>query len=365
MPASILEYLDEYGDISFEDRPFGDADSLVLAQLSYLKYDDAVHEKPEIYLRDIQADGDGVSIFGERIYGKRNRGLFDRLLKSRRYSDLKISHYVNILDREVQTQFSAVTFLVPGIDPFVAYRGTDESMIGWKEDFNLTYMTQIPAQRLAIEYLTDAASMIDGRFRIGGHSKGGHLSIYAAMHASEEIQDRLTKIYCLDGPGFMKGMLQMDGYERIRDRIVKYLPQSSLIGMLQQRDDNYTVIKSIGIGLLQHNLYTWRVENGELVPEGDLKETARIRDDAINDWIESLAPESRQKFVDSLYEIISGCEADTVAEFMDRFMENSKQIISSYKDTDADTTDMLRRISRKLIDCAKVHFMNELENMLS
>lgn len=365
MPATILEYLDEYGDTSFEDRPFGDADSLVLAQLSYLKYDDAVREGEDIYLRDIQAGGDGVSIFGERIYGKRNRGLFDRLLKSRRYSDLKISHYVNILDREVQTQFSAVTFLVPGIDPFVAYRGTDDSMIGWKEDFNLTYMTQIPAQRLAIEYLTDAASMIDGCFRIGGHSKGGHLSIYAAMHASEEIQDRLIKIYCLDGPGFMKGMLQMDGYERIRDRIVKYLPQSSLIGMLQQRDDNYTVIKSIGIGLLQHNLYTWCVENGELVPEGDLKETARIRDDAINDWIESLAPESRQKFVDSLYEIISGCEADTVAEFMDRFMENSKQIISSYKDTDADTTDMLRRISRKLIDCAKVHFMNELENMLS
>lgn len=365
MPASILEYLDEYGDMTFDDRPFGDADSLVLAQLSYLKYDGLVPGNGAVLLKDIQCNDSSGSIFGEHIYGRLNRELFDRLVKSRRYAGLEISHYVNIVDIEVQTQFSAVTFLIPGLEPFVAYRGTDESMIGWKEDFNLTYMTQIPAQRLAVEYLLEASAMTEGRFYIGGHSKGGHLSIYAAMYAPEEVQERIIRIYCLDGPGFMKDMLRLDGYERIRDRIVKYLPQSSLVGMLQQRDDNYTVIKSIGIGLLQHNLYTWRVEKGELVAESNLKETARIRDDAINDWIESLSPESRQKFVDSLYEIISGCEADNMAEFMDKFLENSKQIISSFKDTDADTTEMLKTISRKLIDCAKVHFLTELENMLS
>lgn len=365
MPASILEYIDEYGDITCADRPFGDADSLVLSQLSYLKLDELIPDRGVILLHEIKESAHIDSAFGEHLSGKLNRELFDRLIKSRRFADLQISHYVSITDKEVQTQFCAVTFTIPGVEPFVAYRGTDETMVGWKEDFNLTYMDQIPAQRLAIEYLTEAASDIEGRFYIGGHSKGGHLSIYSAMYVPEDIQERVIRIYCLDGPGFTRDMLHMDGYERIRDRIVKYLPQSSLVGMLQQRDDNYTVIKSIGVGLLQHNLYTWRVEKGELVPEGDLKDVARIRDDAINDWIESLPPQSRQKFVDSLYEIISGCEADTVAEFWDKFITNSRQIISSYKDTDADTTEMLKQISRKLVDSAKVHFMTELENILS
>lgn len=365
MPASILEYLDEYGDKSFSERPFGDADSMILSQLSYLKYDGLIPDGGSVILRELKDTAQTDAVFGDTLAGKLNRELFARAVKSKRFSETGISHYVNIIDRDVQTQFCAVTFTVPGLEPYVAYRGTDETMIGWKEDFNLTYMDQIPAQRMAVEYLSEAASDIDGRFYIGGHSKGGHLSIYSAMYVPEDIQDRLIRIYCLDGPGFMKDMLHLEGYERIRDRIVKYLPQSSLVGMLQQRDDNYTVIKSIGVGLLQHNLYTWRVEKGELVPEGDLKEVAKIRDDAINDWIESLPPESRQQFVDSLYEIISGCEADTVAEFWSKFISNSRQIISSFKDTDADTTDMLKQISRKLIDSAKVHFMNELENILS
>ncbi len=354
---NILGYLEEYGNRDFDKKEFGDVDSLVLAQLSYLKLDGYVPDEGHISLRQLAAVPGIDGIFGDHIYGKLNRELFERATDCRRFKDIRVSHYVSIINKELETQFCAVTFDLPEGITYVAYRGTDETMVGWKEDFNLTYMKEIPAQRLAVEYLTDAAERIKGKFYVGGHSKGGHLSIYASMHALGVIQDRLIRIYSMDGPGFMKEMLAREGYERIRDRICKYLPQSSMIGMLQERDDNYVVIKSTGVGLLQHNLYTWLTEDGELIPEPELKDKAKVRDQVINDWIEGLTPESRQRFVDTLYEIISACDAETRGEFLKNFVKNSMQIINTLRDADPETIGMLKVIIGKLFESAMVHYI--------
>ena len=354
---NLIGYIEEYGSRDFDKRPFCDADSIVLAQLSYLKFDGYVPDEGHVLLRNLKVAPGIESTYGDHIYGRLNKELFEKVTDCRRFKGLGISHYVSITDDELETQFCAVTFDLPCGITYVAYRGTDETIVGWKEDFNLTYMTEIPAQRLAIEYLSDAADRIEGPFYVGGHSKGGHLSIYAAMHSPHAIQDRLISIYSLDGPGFMKVMLKKDGYERIREKIRKYLPQSSLIGMLQERDDNYDVIKSTGVGLLQHNLYTWLIEKGELVPEGDLKDNAKIRDEVLNDWIEGLTPESRQKFVDTLYEIISACDAKTRGEFLANFVKNSMQIINTLRDADPETVNMLKVITGKLFESAMVHYI--------
>ncbi|MCR5594452.1 MAG: DUF2974 domain-containing protein [Lachnospiraceae bacterium] len=362
MEPTMVDYLKEYGDVSFKERPFGNADSVVLSQLCYFKFDGLIPDEGYVFLRDLDKKGDIDKMLEDPKYAKENRKLFDALIKSPRFKDLKIAHYVSNTDKILETQFCAVTFALPTKIIFVAFRGTDETMVGWKEDFNLTYMSEVPGHRLAMEYLNEAAARIHGSFYVGGHSKGGHLSIYASMHADPEIQDRLKAIYCLDGPGFMPAMLKEDGYARIRERIRKFLPQSSLVGMLQEHDDAYVVIKSTGVGIMQHNLYTWVVEHGDLVYMDSLKESARVADESINEWIENLNPESRKEFVDALYEIFTACDADDRVAFMDNFGKNAGQVINSMRGAGEETVKMIKDITWRLFEIASVNFKNELES---
>ena len=365
MADSILDYLEEYGGRTFVERPFGNPDVVALSQLCYLKFDGLIGEGDTVTLRGLHNHKSMAVMLEDPKYARENGRLFDRMSNSIRFRDLKISHYRNIIDKELQTQFCAMTFHLPEDIVFVAFRGTDETMVGWKEDFNLTYMDQVPAQRLSVEYLTEAADLIEGRFFVGGHSKGGHLSIYSSMHVPEEIQDRLINIYCLDGPGFMKSMLESEGYDRIRERIVKLIPQSSVVGMLSERDDRYTVIKSSGIGLLQHNLYKWEIERGELVVEDNINNRTRILDRTVNEWIEGLDQNSRQKFVDGLYDIITSCDADNRVDFLANFIKNAAQINKTLRELDEETAQMLKEVVRMLITSATINFAEEyIRNVL-
>ncbi|MBR6382310.1 MAG: DUF2974 domain-containing protein [Lachnospiraceae bacterium] len=365
MSGTILDYLKEYGNVPFSERPFCDADSMVLSQLAYLKFDGLVpdpdsQEDSGVPLAMLAKDPDREKMFADVKYRKHNRLLFERLLAGRRFRDLTLFGYRSITDLHQQTQFAAVTFVLRGSLTFVAFRGTDETMVGWKEDFNLTYMDEIPAQRFAVEYLSIAASKIPVPFFVGGHSKGGHLAIYAVMHSVPEIQDRVRRIYCLDGPGFFDRMLDKESYEKIRGRITKLLPQSSLIGMLQQQDDDYRVVKSHGVGLLQHNLYNWKVENGELEYEEELKGHVRTRDNVINDWIYSQPPQRRKEFVDSLYQVITSCDADNRIDFMANFSKNVSQVMNSLRGLDEETAQMIRNVTKALFEEAAYHFRSEL-----
>ena len=365
MSDSVIDYLEEYGGRTFVERPFGNPDVVALSQLCYLKFDGLIGEGKTATLRGLHNHKSMAVMLEDPKYARENGKLFDRLSSSIRFRDLKISHYRNIIDKELETQFCAMTFHLPGSINFVAFRGTDETMVGWKEDFNLTYMDQVPAQRLAVEYLTEAADRLVGRFFVGGHSKGGHLSIYSAMHVPEAIQKRLINIYCLDGPGFMKSMLANDGYERIRERIVKLIPQSSVVGMMSEVDDKYTVIKSSGIGLLQHNLYKWEIERGELVVEENINNRARVFDKTVKEWIEGLDPERRQKFVDSLYDIITSCDADNRVDFVANFVKNVAQIRKTLQELDEETAQMLKEVVRMLLSSATINFTEEyIRNVL-
>ena len=365
MSDSVLDYLEEYGGRTFVERPFGNPDVVALSQLCYLKFDGLIGEGETVTLRGLHNHNSMAVMLEDPKYAKENGKLFDLLSSSIRFRDLKISHYRNIIDKELETQFCAMTFHLPEDINFVAFRGTDETMVGWKEDFNLTYMDQVPAQRLSVDYLTEAADMIRGRFFVGGHSKGGHLSIYSSMHVPEEIRDRLISIYCLDGPGFMKSMLAHEGYEQIRERIIKLIPQSSVVGMLSESDDNYTVIKSSGIGLLQHNLYKWEIKRGELVVEEDINNRARVFDKSVNEWIEGLDQERRQKFVDSLYDIITSCDADNRVDFVANFVKNVAQIKKTLGELDEETSLMLKEAVRMLLTSATLNFAEEyIRNVL-
>ena len=183
MKGTIIDYLKEYADVSLRDEPMNDVDSLVLCQFSYLKFDAVVppvtEDKKPVSLQQIQEHPDYEKLYGDERYEKENRALFEAMRVCARFRNMKLNYYINIIETQsdFETQFSAVTFLLEDGTVYVAYRGTDETIVGWKEDFNMAFLSPVPGQELAVKYLNVVTERLQGKFYVGGHSKGGNLAV--------------------------------------------------------------------------------------------------------------------------------------------------------------------------------------------
>lgn len=363
MSGTIIDYLKEYGERSFGEMQFNDVDSLALCQLSYLKFDGIVPDVREngrsITLEEIASHADYEKLFADERYEKDNRALFEAMLSGRRYRYMKLNCYINIIELEWETQFSAVTFLLEDSAIYIAYRGTDETIIGWKEDFNMSFLSPIPGQAYSVKYLNMVTMKLRSRFMIGGHSKGGNLAVYAAMHCSPQVQERIVKIYSMDGPSFRPEVLTEGNYEAIADRVVKILPHSSLVGMIFEKDIRYQVVESKTFGLAQHNPYTWLTENGEFVKADDIYDSRRLMDNTINEWLLSLNEQQLKTFVDTLYQVISASQAQDLIEFTADWKKSMNGIVTALKEVDEQTARILKEIIKSLFEIAKIHMKKE------
>ncbi len=356
--ATVLNYLKEYGDYSFREMPMTEVDSLALCQLSYLKFDgmvpDVWDKRPAVTLSSLAKREDFDRLFADVRYEEVNRALVAGMLAGKRFRDLKLNFHVNIIEKEWETQFAAVTFFLEDGTVFVAFRGTDETIVGWKEDFNMAFLSPVPGQAYSVRYLDQVAAEIRGPFYIGGHSKGGNLAVYSAMNCNPGIQDRIIKIYSLDGPGFRPEVLKECGYDAIRERVVKILPHSSLVGMLFESDMQFQVVESRTFGLAQHDPYTWLVEKDHLVKVNDLYERRKMMDNTLNEWILSLDEHRLRTFVDTLYQVISASQADNVIELTAEWRRSMNGIISALKEVDDETAGVLKEVVKDLFEIAGV-----------
>ena len=236
MAGTIIEYLKEYGDCSFAEKPFNDVDSLALCQLSYLKFDGLVPDVrqygPWITLLELSRHPDFDKLFTDEWYEKSNRALVSGMLSGRRFRELKMNCYINLVEKEWETQFSAITFMTGNGLVYIAFRGTDETIVGWKEDFNMSFAAEVPAQGAALDYVTRAAGVLDGPLVLGGHSKGGNLAAYAGIFAPRTVQERIQCVYNFDGPGFNEAVLATEQFQSIDMRIHTFVPQTSVVGIL-------------------------------------------------------------------------------------------------------------------------------------
>lgn len=366
MPGTIIEYLKEYGDKSWEELPMNEVDSLVLCQLAYLKFDGLVpgpHEdKASVTLEQIARHADYEKLYADERYEKDNRALFEGMLQSRRFQSLRLNCYINIIEKEWETQFSAITYLLGDGAMYVAYRGTDETIVGWKEDFNMAFLDPVPGQAYSVKYLNMVTGMRKLPLYLGGHSKGGNLAVYAAMKCMQPVRDRIIKIYSMDGPGFRPEVLAAGNYSEIADRVVKILPHSSLVGMLFEKDIRYSVVESKTFGLAQHNPYTWLVKNGQFVKVDDLYESRRFLDDTINEWILSLDEHQLKTFVDTLYQVISASKADNLIDFTADWKKSMNGIITALKEVDEQTAAALKEIVRSLFEIAGTRARQEFQS---
>ncbi len=352
--GNVIDYLKEYGDKSFAEYPFCEADVLMLAQLSYLKFDGAIptpgEHKEAVTLSRINETMNPDKVFEDKWYEKQNRELWATLLTCRRYENMGCNYYRSVTEAEAETQFGAVTFFPEGCLPVIAFRGTDGSIVGWKEDFNMAFLPVVPAQKMSAVYLYQAVCHIQGDFLICGHSKGGNLAVFSSVWADESVQKRIVGIYSLDGPGFLPESVPADAYESIRGRLHRILPYSSLVGMLLHSLESYEVVKSSGFGPGQHDCYTWQIEAGKLVKLPDIQLSQKHRNEALNRWIFSLSEKERERFVNTLFEMIGQTKVKTLTDFVADWKNNLKICLRFMRELEPETRQYLRQTLRAMME---------------
>lgn len=363
--GTIIDYLREYGGCSFLDMPMNDVDSLVLCQFSYLKFDAMV---PDVRARgrfapfeEVARHRDFEQLFADTRFEAENRALFAAMQAGRRYRTLRIGNYINVIEKAWETQFSAVTFLLENGVVYVAFRGTDETIVGWKEDLNMAFLSPVPGQAYSAKYLNMAADGMHAPLIVGGHSKGGNLALYGAMHCKPHVRRLIQKIYSMDGPGFRPEALSAGHYEEIAGRVVKILPRSSLVGMIFERDMRYEVVESTALGLMQHDPYTWQVEGRHFVKANDIYERSKFVNRALNEWILSLDEEKLRAFVDTLYQVFSASEAEDLIAFSADWKKSMNGIVAALREVDAQTAAMLKEVIKSLFETAALLMREEIK----
>ena len=310
--ADIFDYLLWRGDLTMEVVPPGPVDTLILSELCYIGFEglvsgDFLHPVPlKVAAEAFLALPDR----SDRVRVKKDAELIAAASRTERFGNLRLVFYRSERLPQLQSQFAAVTVLLPGGGAIVVFRGTDNTLTGWKEDFNMSFQPCILAQEKALWYLEAFARAHTGPLWVVGHSKGGNLAVYAAAMAQPELQSRITAVHNHDGPGFFRAVLEEPGYRAMLGRVHTFLPQSSVVGMLLEHEEPYTVVKSRQISLLQHDPYTWEVLGGDFVRMEEISENSRFLDKTIKTWLAGQSMAERNEFVDAVYELLSMSQTD-------------------------------------------------------
>lgn len=353
--ATIFEYLDWRGDLKMDQAPFNNIDALILSRLSYIPFDGIVLSGPfdNIILSDAAALFFTLDGPTKEVYMPKDVDLLNVLSKSERFKNMRLSGYLNEVDYKTQKQFAAMVIDTCDDSYFISYRGTDNTLVGWKEDFNMSFMTPVPAQKEAVRYLEKMAAAISGSIRLGGHSKGGNLAVYAASFCSESVQERIIKVYNNDGPGLDSIIIAQKGYIGVCKRIHTFVPQSSVVGMLLEHEEEYIVVHSTQIGLLQHDIYSWEVMRDNFNYLETVSNSSRFVDKTLKDWLSVLVPEQREQFIEAMFSIFNETKALTTNELTANWYKNAQLILKSLKNMDEPLKQVISQVLFLLIKSAR------------
>lgn len=344
--ANITDYVGWRGDITFSASPFNDIDGLIMTQIAMVDLRGIVPPDPsdgyislsdaaELYFADKRRESESVSV----IIPSETYVLFKKLAASKRFGSMRLTAHVNHIDTEREKQFAAITIKPGDGSTFVAFRGTDDTIVGWKEDFNMSFMPTIPSQTEAAEYLDKIARRVYGKLKVGGHSKGGNLAVYASVKCMPRVRRRISVVYNYDAPGFSREFLALPEYAELGNRLRTVVPQSSVVGMLLENDGKYSVIKSNENGLMQHNAFSWEVMGTDFIKLEELTKESRDMTAVMNEWLSKLNMEQRKSFVDAVYNILVATKATTVTELSD----DKYSILRALRGTDKETRKMVIR----------------------
>lgn len=315
---NLIDYIRWRGDLRFSQDPPNAVDALVFSGLSYVHYGVLPQAGPgeAVTLLDAAQEFFTLDNLEQRVRVKTDLELLREAARSVRFGQCKLCLYRNRLVPEEETQFAAMTFLLDDGSMLLAFRGTDSTLVGWKEDFNMTFQQTIPSQRLAQQYVQEAAAALDVPIRLAGHSKGGNLAVFAGAKVAPAIQQRILEVYNQDGPGFTQEMMTDPGYLAMVPKIQTYVPQSSVIGMLLEHEETFTVIRSKSVGILQHDLYSWEVLGNAFITVGDVTEGSHFLDATIKTWFADMTNQERNQLVDVMFTLLGTGGIDQTMEIL-------------------------------------------------
>lgn len=364
---NIIDYVETEMQ-SFDEAPFSPLDSLVLSQFSYIHFDNLAPTDRDPALPFYICDALRAEFFDSMLTNTRdpseNKQLLLALAASPRFREIEMCYYISEFDATEGKQFSAVCFVLDKGLNYLAFRGTDDTIVGWKEDFSMAFKNPVPSQQRAAEYFLTVSEKLNGRLMLGGHSKGGNLAVYAAMTAPPLLQNRILQVYDHDGPGFKDGVLDCEGYRRIKEKIQKTIPESSLVGMLLDGHESYSVIESSRIGFMQHDPFSWKISNGHFITTEHVSDGALYINRSLRDWLDSLSDEERERFVEVLFNVLDAGNAQTFAEITHEWRKNLAAIFTAMKDTDPEMKQFMRQLLKefgvKLMRNIRAHRAPEL-----
>ena len=348
--ANLLDYLDWRGDLTLEQDPFNEVDNLILAELSFVDFQGIVPPP---------GGGKGVELYqaAEAFFARFPEGekidmgvlvpdavpdLLDRMAASRRFGEMRLHGFSDRLDVGRGEQFAALTVETGDGALYLSFRGTDDTLAGWREDFAMTFLPEIPAQKKALEYTEEIVRQFPRRkLRLGGHSKGGNLAVYAGVFCPAAIQRRILEIWSNDGPGFHTDLLDLPQHQRIADRIHSIVPKSSVVGMLLEHEEDYTVVDSDQLGLLQHDGFSWQVLGPRFVTLRQVTRQAHLCDQELRGWLQEMPPEQREQFVDALFEVLGASGALTLTDLRRDFLKSTGAMAKALAELDKETRDAL------------------------
>ena len=352
--STIFDYLDYVAYDSIYDRPFKELDVLALTELTYLPFDRIVPQGDttniEVRLSDAAELVDRTTDF---IVTDQHLQLVDVLATSKRFKNLKLLNYVDEYDPDVQKQFAAMTYRLTMDVYLVVFRRTDDTLIGWKEDFHMTYMDHVPSQRRAASYLQHVMKEFPrGRFMVAGHSKGGNLAAYACSYLPDHLIERVDAIYCYDAPGLNKAIIETEGYQRIAHLVHRFVPQGSIVGMMLEVPEPATIVKSRAFGgFAQHDTFTWMVEKDGFVTLDQTSPDSQQTDETLKQWVRETSADERKKFFDTFFGIFLDAGITSINDLMNlKNFSKIKEIFQNAQDLDPTEREMLERLAKQLID---------------
>ena len=357
--ANMVDYLAWRGDVPFAVTPWCPIDGLLMATLSYLNFrgiDDAkgwtLSEARRLNL--LQDDSGKSEIFADR------KKMFDALSDSVRFRDCRMHHFIALTDPIKKMQFSAMCVDLPDGAMCVSFRGTDNTIVGWREDFDMAYQTIVPAQEAAFYYLNLAAENTNRPLRLTGHSKGGNLAVYAAALAKEAVQNRVAEIDVFDGPGMNVEMSTNEGYLRIRPKIRSFIPQTSIIGLLMEYYEPYTVVRSAASGITQHDPMTWQVYGPRFEELEAIDHRAEVVRDTLHEWLETSTPAERGAFVEALFQMVDSTKATRLSDLAGEKLKSLMTMVGNRKDV---APEVWKNFERLMAQAVTLGFGNALKNI--
>lgn len=304
----ILDYIKWRGDLSFKVSPFNKIDALILSRVSYMDLNIASLEK--VNLKVALEKFLKLKNLEKKTLWHLDIDLAKELISSKRFSELEIHNYIDKVSIKEEKQFSAVCIDINEKTTFISFRGTDMSVVGWKEDFNMSFSENIPAQKEAEKYLENIMKLNENNIILGGHSKGGNLAIYSSIFVKDEYRERIEKIYNFDGPGFNDKILNDIGYEKIYKKIESYVPKEAIVGILFNRKEKFKIVKSNKKSLMQHDVYTWLIDKNDFIYDGKLSKSSYAVINSLTSWLKEVDENQRKEFVDILFETIGSVDSD-------------------------------------------------------